>query len=90
MTHRLFPTYEKLKGGDVMNGICLVLICISILLLCFVCVYTGVFIGVRITSKSKERSILPESSEEQRRRIEKMRREYSNFLSYNGTEQGED
>ena len=63
----------------------LILFCV-VLLLCGLSAVGGFFIGIYNPDKRKEKKVEP-VSEEQRRKIEKRRREDMNFLNYDGTEQ---
>lgn len=63
----------------------LILFCV-VLLLCGLSAVGGFFIGKYAPDKRLERSFEP-VSEEERRKIEKRRREDMNFLNYDGTVQ---
>ncbi len=88
MTHRSFPTYEKIKCGEIMNVIFLIFICLLlVLLLGIVCGAVGFAVGMSINSRQREKPPATELTEKQKREIARKQHEYNNFLSYNGTEQ---
>ena len=66
----------------------IILICFLfcvILALCLLSVCLGIFLGVKIKMPTTQKETL---TEEEKRRLEKMQREESNFWNYSGDSQG--
>lgn len=66
----------------------IILICFLfcvILALCLLSVCLGIFLGVKIKKPTTQKETL---TEEEKRRLEKMLREESNFWNYSGDSQG--
>ena len=66
----------------------IILICFLfcvILFLCLLSVGLGIFLGLKIKPHTPPKE---ELTEEEKRKVEKMKREEENFFSYNGDKQG--
>lgn len=67
--------------------IILLIMVLIVALLCAICAAIGFLVGIKVNSRFKQKNAADEPTEEQLRRAEQMKREYRNFLEYNGDEQ---
>lgn len=67
-----------------MNLFLIVFLFCLIIFLCFLSVCLGVFLGMNMKPRTSQKENL---TEEEKRKIEKIKREEENFFSYNGDSQ---